>query len=179
MSFRRVLVSSVVLACAALASSGPAAAASASGVSVTVAPLRIGTELGRNVLVHATFRNNAPSASGSLIAHLNVLSLRSGVEVDPEDWSTHRTRYLGALPAGGSRTITWKVHAINTGKIALYVAVIPQAGLTARPATGRTVQLDVAGRRTLNSGGILPLALGIPALLGLMTGGIQAARRRR
>ena len=173
-----MFVATVVAACAALASSGLAFAASPSGVSVTVAPLRINTELGRNVLVHATFRNSGPSTTGSLIAHLNVLSLRSGVEVDPEDWSTHRTRYLGALPADSSRTITWKVHAINTGKIALYVAVIPQAGLSARPATGRTVQLDVAGRRTLNSGGILPLALGIPALLALMTGGIQVARRR-
>lgn len=174
-----MFVATVVAACAAFASSGPAFAASASSVSVTVAPLRINTELGRNVLVHATFRNNGPSTTGSLIAHLNVLSLRGGVEVDPEDWSTHRTRYLGALSAGSSRTISWKVHAINTGKIALYVAVIQQAGLSARPATGRTVQLDVAGRRTLNAGGILPLALGIPAVLGLMTGGIQVARRRR
>jgi hypothetical protein len=174
-----MFAATVVAACAALASSGLAVAAQPSGVSVVLEPLRIHTELGRNVLVHATFRNNGPAATGSLIAHLNVLSLRSGVEVDPEDWSTHRTRYLGTLPTGGSQTITWKVHAINTGKIALYVAVIPQAGLSSRPATGRTVQLVVAGRRTLNSGGILPLALGIPALLGLMSGGIQVARRRR
>ena len=85
-------------------------------------------------------------------------------------------RLLSVIEA---RTITWKVHAINTGRIALYVAVIPQAGNSSRPATGRTVQLDVAGRRTLNAGGILPLALGIPALLALMTGSIQARRRRR
>ena len=175
MSFRRMFLAAVVVACAALAWSGVTAAA----VGVTLSPLRINTELGRNVLVHATFRNTAPSATGSLIAHLNVLSLRSGVEVDPEDWSTHRTRYLGTLAAGEARTITWKVHAINTGQIALYVAVIPQAGNSSRPATGRTVQLDVAGRRTLNAGGILPLALGIPALLALMTGSIQARRRRR
>ena len=40
-------------------------------------------------------------------------------------------------------------------------------------------RIYVAGRDTLNSGGILPLALGIPALLGLVTGGMQVARRRR
>jgi hypothetical protein len=174
----RVRLALVVAAFAALASSGAAGGASP-GVSVTVQPLRITTELGRNVLVHASFANRGPTATGSMIAHLNVLSLRNGVEVDPEDWSTHRTRYLGAIPAGASRTITWKVHAINTGRIALYVAVIPQAGLNGPPVTGRTVQLVVAGRDTLNSGGILPLALGIPALLGLMTAGVQFARRRR
>jgi hypothetical protein len=178
MTGRRILLSTLAAAAAALASSGVAAGA-AQGLSVRVDPLHVTTELGRSVVVRATVANRTPTASGALIAHLNVLSLRSGVEVDPEDWSTHRTRYLGELPAGASRTITWKVHAITTGRIALYVAVIPQAGVNRPPATGRTVQLEVAGRRTLNSGGILPLALGIPALLGLMTGGIRFARRRR
>jgi hypothetical protein len=171
-------VSVVAAASVALGAAG-AAAGSSSAVSVSLAPLRIQTELGRTVTLRARFTNRSTTATGRLIAHLNVLSLRSGVEVDPEDWSTHRTRYLGRLAGGASRTLTWKVHAINTGKIALYVAVISQTGGSRVPATGQTVQLVVAGRRTLNSGGILPLALGIPALLALMTGGIQVARRRR
>jgi hypothetical protein len=175
---RRALLSMLLAACGALMLGGIAAGAP-QPVSVTVEPLRINTELGRNVSVRATFANHAPTATGSLIAHLNVLSLRSGVEVDPEDWSTHRTRYLGSIPAGASRTISWKIHAINKGKIALYVAVIPQAEVNRRPQTGRTVQLLVAGRDTLNSQGILTIALGVPALLGLMTGGIHYARRRR
>jgi hypothetical protein len=173
----RLVLAVLVASCAALASVGNAAAAFRD-VTVRVGPLHIGTELGRNVLVHATFTNHGSTESGPLVAHLNVLSLRSGVEVDPEDWSTHRTRYLGSLSAGTSQTISWKVHAINTGRIALYVAVVPQTGPSRQPVTGRTVQLDVAGRRTLNAGGILPLALGIPALLGLMTAGIRARRRR-
>jgi hypothetical protein len=171
----RLVMASLVAASVALAASGPAAGAF-QDVTVRVAPSHIRTELGRNVLVHATFTNNAPTASGALVAHLNVLSLRRGVEVDPEDWSTHRTRYLGSISAGASQTISWKVHAINTGRIALYV--VPQSGPSRQPVTGRTVQLDVAGRRTLNSGGILPLALGIPALLGLMTAGIRLKRTR-
>ena len=174
---RRLVPALLVAASLALVASGPAAAAF-QDVTVRVSPLNIRTELGRNVLVHATFTNHAATASGPLVAHLNVLSLRGGVEVDPEDWSTHRTRYLGSISAGASQTISWKVHAINTGRIALYVAVVPQTGPSRRPATGLTVQLDVAGRRTLNSGGILPLALGIPALLGLMTAGIRLKRTR-
>jgi hypothetical protein len=174
---RRIVVAMLVAACVTLGAG--AAAGAAQDVGVTLEPLRIHTKLGRNVRIMGTFTNHASTTTAPLIAHLNVLSLKSGVEVDPEDWSTHRTRYLGTLPAGASQTITWKVHAITTGDIALYVAVIPQAGVNRAPVTGRTVQLAVAGRRTLNSGGILPLALGIPALLGLMTGGIQFARRRR
>jgi hypothetical protein len=158
---------------------GGAASAAANDVSVNVHQSRINTRLGENIVFRAEFANHGSTATDALIAHLNVLSLRQGVEVDPEDWSTHRTRYLGTIAAGASRTITWKVHAINKGRIALYVAVLPQAGDNRPPAIGRTVQLVVAGRDTLNSGGILPLALGIPALLGLITGGMQVARRRR
>lgn len=155
------------------------ASAAMKDVSVTVDRQRVATQLGHKISFPTTIANHGSTSTGPLIAHLNVLSLHSGVEIDPEDWSTHRTRYLGAIPAGGSRTITYPVHAINTGRIALYVAVLPQVGPGQPPITGPTVQLLVAKRDTLNAGGILPLALGIPALLALMAGGMQYARRRR
>jgi len=34
------------------------------------------------------------------------------------------------------------------------------------------------GERTLDAGGILPLAIGVPALLGLAAGGLALRRRR-
>jgi hypothetical protein len=167
----------VAAACAVLVVAG--AAHAGSNVSVSVPQTHLTTQLGRNVVVRVIFTNRGSTATGPLIAHLNVLSLRQGVEVDPEDWSTHRTRYLGSIPARGSRTITWPVHAITTGRIALYVALLTQSGVTSPPTTGATVQLVVAGRDTLNAAGILPLALGIPLLLGVITGTLQAVRRRR
>lgn len=176
MSVKRAPAAGLAIIAVALAC---ASAAAAGDVSVTLDRSHITTKLGQKFEFRTTITNHASGPTGPLIAHLNVLSLRSGVEVDPEDWSTHRTRYLGTIPARGSRTITWNVHAINTGRIALYVAVLPQAGVTQPPTTGGTVQLVVAGRKTLNSGGILPLALGIPALLGLLAGGMRVTRRRR
>lgn len=38
------------------------------------------------------------------------------------------------------------------------------------------VRVAVADRRTLNSGGILPLALGIPAFLGLLAFSVKVKR---
>jgi len=113
-----------------------------------------------------------------LIAHLNVLSLRTGVYVDPEDWSSRRTRYLTPIPAGGSVTLTWKVQAVNSGSIGIYVAVLPASGVPQPPATGPTLHVSIAQRRTLNSGGIVPLALGMPGLLGLLTIALRVRRRR-
>ena len=179
MSMCRAFGTTLAVPSVALVLAAASAGATASEISVNVDRSQIRTQLGHTFVFRTTVANHASSTTGSLIAHLNVLSLREGVEVDPEDWSTHRTRYIGTIPAGGSRTITWKVHAITTGRIALYVAVLPQAGLTRPPTTGRTVQLVVAERNTLNSGGILPLVLGIPSLLGLIAGGLQLARRRR
>jgi hypothetical protein len=104
------------------------------------------------------------------------LSLQQSVYVDPEDWSSHRTKFLPPIPAGGSLTVTWPMEAVNHGKFDVYVTLVEQRSLGDTPAIGPAVRIAVADRRTLNSGGILPLALGIPAFLGLLT---LTLRRRR
>jgi hypothetical protein len=56
--------------------------------------------------------------------------------------------------------------------------VLESGGSARPPVVGPTVRLAVSERKTLNSGGILPLALGVPAFLGLGLLGVRAARRR-
>ena len=55
---------------------------------------------------------------------------------------------------------------MNAGSIGVYVAVLPQSGAAQAPTTGPALHVTIAERKTLNSGGILPLALGVPGLLG-------------
>jgi hypothetical protein len=173
MTHRRVLGAVLV---AVLALAGGARAAPG-GVSVTVDRPQVATQLGREFTFRSTIANHASTGATGLIAHLNVLSLRDGVYVDPEDWSSQRTRYLGPIPAGGSRTITWRVKAVNAGSFAVYVAALPGSGPPRPPATGPAIHVAVAGRRTLNAGGILPLAVAVPALLGLVTVVVRLRRR--
>ena len=155
----------------------PAAAAQDGNIAVTVAPERIATELGGKFAFTSTITNNGATEARGLIAHLNVLSLQNGIYVDPEDWSTNRTRYLDPLPPGGSKTITWGMQAVNDGDFGIYVGVLPETGAPVPPATGPTIHLDVAERKTLNAGGIVPLVLGIPAALGLLALGVRIRRR--
>ena len=89
----------------------------------------------------------------------------------------NRTRYLPAIPPGGSLRIAWRVKAVNSGSFGIYVAVLPSGATAVPPFTGPTVQVAVAERRTLNSGGILPLALGVPAALALLALGVRRRRR--
>ena len=156
-----------------------AAAARAGGISVRTDPSRVTAGLGERFSFKTTITNDDAITSPSLIAHLNILSLRDGIYVDPEDWSSDRTRYLGTLPPGAPRTITWSIHAVNTGSLAAYVTVLPQDDTGAPPATGTAVRFEVSERDTLNAGGILPLALGVPAALALLAGAAHLIRRRR
>jgi hypothetical protein len=86
-------------------------------------------------------------------------------------------RYLATIAPGGSTTVTWRMEAVNTGSFGVYVTVLRDTGAARPPAVGPALRVSVAQRTTLNSGGILPLALGIPALLGILTLGLRIRRR--
>jgi hypothetical protein len=174
---RRVLGPAAALLVALALAGG--AGAQAGPLSVTADPTRISTGLGEEFAFETTITNSASTETEALVAHLNILSLRDGVYVDPEDWSSHRTWYLGTIPADGSRAITWNLKAVGSGSLAAYVAVLPQNSPAEPPTVSPTVQIAVEERRLINSGGILPLALGIPALIGALAGGVRFARRSR
>jgi hypothetical protein len=175
---RRTAAAGIVAFVSALTAAG-GATAQVEPPSVTVDRTEISTGLGNEFGFQTTITNPATTATPALVAHLNILSLRGEVYVDPEDWSAQRTQFLGTIPVGGTRTLRWKLKAVNGGSLAAYVAVLPQSNPSRAPATSPTVRITVAERRTLNSGGILPLALGVPAFVGLLAGGIRIARRRR
>lgn len=146
-------------------------------VSVDVEPTAVATKPGQSFSLRSAITNRGASPASGLVAHLNILSLRPGVYVDPEDWSEDRTRYLNTIPAGGSTTLTWKVKAVNSGSIGVYVAVFPSSG-AGRPVTGPTLRAAIAERKTIDAEGIVPLALGVPALLGALAVGVRLRRRR-
>ena len=171
---RRLLY--VLVVAAVLVIPNEASAADLLGVNVDRS--RIETELGHKFSFRTTIANHGPTAATGYVAHLNVLSYDRGVYVDPEDWSSERTRYLHPIPAGRTATITWKMQAVNAGHFAVYVAVVPQLGSAGRPTTGPAIAVTVADRTTLDSGGILPLALGVPALLAAAWLGLRMRRRR-
>jgi hypothetical protein len=171
---RRTLLAAALVVAFAVA--GQAQAASPN-LSVEVDRTAIATTLGKDFTFRSTISNRGSSSTGPLVAHLNVLSLRPGVYVDPEDWSDTRTRYLAPIPAGGSQNLTWTVTAVNPGSLGVYVAVFRASG-AGRPVTGPTVRAAIAERKTIDSGDVVPVAIGVPALLGVLAVGIRLRRRR-
>jgi hypothetical protein len=97
-------------------------------LTVAVDRTTISTSIGKTFALRATIANRSSAPANDLIVHLNVLSPDGDVYVDPEDWSSNRTRYLAPIPAGRSATVSWKLQAVNSGRIGVYVAVLPHGG---------------------------------------------------
>jgi hypothetical protein len=181
-SVAKVLPAMLLLAAVAApagveSSRADAAAIKPLGVSVELDQAAVSTIIGRRFEFTATVRNETGAPLTGLIAHLNILSTDPATYVDPEDWSSQRTRYLADLPSQRSVPVLWRVQAVDSGHFLLYVAVTSKAG-SPDIATSQGLRLIAAKQRTLNAGGILPLSLGMPAAVLLLMG-LSAWRRRR
>jgi hypothetical protein len=166
-----------VLAIAVVCAAALPPAGAAAALSATVDRARISTQLGRGFDFRSTITNSGPGDARGLVAHLSVLSLRASPYVDPEDWSPRRVVFLDTIPAGASRTLRWRMTAVNAGTFGVYVTVLPRDPGGGPAPNTPTIAVRVTERRTLNSGGILPLAIGVPALLGALA--IAPRLRRR
>jgi len=173
---RRSLAGLMAMAAAFATAGVGTAGAAGPELQVEVDRTLVRTDLGTTVSVRTVTRNAGDLAAADTILHLNILSLERGTYVDPEDWSSDRTRYVGSVAAGGSVDTTWRVQAVTSGRFALYVTAVQSGKLAAGPVNGPAVEIDVAGRRTLDPDGVLPLAVAIPAGLALVS---TAVRRRR
>jgi hypothetical protein len=110
--------------------------------------------------------------SGPAVAHLNVVSL-DGVYVDLEDWTQDVTQ---AVPGGAEVPLDWEFQAVNPGHFVVYVVLIPRSGPL---VVGPPVRITVSPRQTLDTGGALPVAIAVPAILGtvVLAGRVKIGRR--
>ena len=175
MTTRRAL--SVSLVCLLVAA--PVSAAS-SPVEMSLSRTEVSTRLGESFGFDSEIRNTGTRPLSGLVAHLNVVGLDTDIYVDPEDWSEERTKNVASLGPGESTDVTWDVTAVTGGEAAIYVVVLPgDSPATAREGLAVSPAMDVriAEAKNLNSGGVLPLALGVPAVLAVAA--IAVRRRRR
>ena len=150
-------------------------------VDVVVDPPVISTVLGDHFEITTEIKNAGNAPTGEILAHLNVASIEGSVYVDPEDWSSERSQQLSLKP-GERRELSWEIQAVNSGRFAAYVAIVPFGGavtgnenLTISPL----VKVDVAQRTTLTAGGALPVVLMVPLLTGVAAGAAWFRIRRR
>jgi hypothetical protein len=134
---------------------------------------------GDYVKLPAVITNTSNKPVQDMTAYVTLVETTQGQQapVDLEDWSAHRAVTVGSLAPGETHNASWDLRLIKGGDYVVYPAVI--AGRTDRPAVGPEVPLSVASHQSLNPGGVLPVALGVPILAGLVLFGPVIWRRRK
>jgi uncharacterized membrane protein len=165
----------MLLACAAAAA--PVAAAAPAEVSLS--RQEVSTRLGDSFAFTSRIENRGTTALDGLVAHLNVVGLSSGIYVDPEDWSEERTKSVSPLGPGESTEVDWDVTAVTGGEAAIYVVALRRdepgrEELAISPA----MDVRIAESKDLNTDGVLPLTLAVPAVIAVAAFGVRRRRAR-
>jgi azurin len=171
-----ILVTLVTLPAAALAAEGDPVE-----ISVDLEYQTVNT--GDAVFFDTVVTNPLAEESAPLIVAMNIINLdQEGDVVDPEDWSPERTQYIDRLAPGDFAILSWRVNAILDGDYIVYMVVMsqpdgPQA--TSQAVSSSGIHLTVLPFTRLNPGGVMPLVLGAPIVLGLGTALTFGVRRRQ
>jgi ABC-2 type transport system permease protein len=124
--------------------------------------------------------NKGTQASAPFHVSMNIIKIGSGDPVDPEDWSPERSQAEGALAPGKSAERSWVVHGILEGNYMVYMTVVPTpAGpdMTTQTFSSKGLHVIVKPTANRNPGGVLPVAIAVPA--SLVLGTVLLRRRGR
>ena len=171
------LLRALAAALACVAAAAPVAAAAQAPVDVSLSRQEVSTRLGDGFAFSSRIENRGDTTLDGLVAHLNVVGLSSGIYVDPEDWSEERTKGLPPLGPGESTDVDWDVTAVTGGEAAIYVAVVPRENPGGKAlAVSPAMAVSIAESKDLNTDGVLPLTLAVPAMIAVAA---VVVRRRR
>jgi len=151
----------------ALSLTGGRAWASSLGVELTAASSNPRSpRMGDNLSFHTVIRNDGPTPIDGLIAWISLVRIDKGNEqpVDLEDWSAHKAVTAARLAPGEAVRTDWPMRLIQAGTYRVIVSAVSRdsANLTASPFADFTVRR----KPVVESRRVLPVAIGIPLLLG-------------
>ena len=145
------------------------AAASAAPLSIDIRadPANPATpRMGDRLAFHTTIRNDGPTPINGLAAWISLVQVDPGKEqpVDLEDWSAHKAVAAATLAPGAELTTDWPMRLIQAGHYRVVVSAASRDGtaLTASPFA----DFSVAEKPVVESNRVLPVALGLPLLIG-------------
>ena len=144
-------------------------------VDVTVHPTTEQVVLGESFEIDIDITNNGTGATPPLVIHIDITDPTSDSSVDPEDWTSTLSKTTGVIEAGQTHSVTWSLQPISPGTYSIY-AVALSPGID-NSTISNIVTIEVADQRSLNPGGILPVALATPTIVGVIL--VFQTRRNR
>ena len=133
-------------------------------------------QMGDQVLYRSTIRNAGAAPVQGVVAWVSLVQVDPGQEqpVDLEDWSAHKAITVPLLEAGQAVSTEWPVRLIASGH---YRVVVSAAAGDGALSPSPFVNLAVRQKPVVESSRVLPVALGMPALL--LGGSLLRWRRGR
>lgn len=135
-------------------------------VVVTIDPPSSSVVLGENLDLQVSVTNIGTDPTPPLVVHLDITNPDQATSVDPEDWTPTLSQTIGAVGPGETVTVEWAIQPISAGTFATYAVALSPGVDTI--AASNVLSVIVADQRTLNPGGVLPIAVGAPVLIGAL-----------
>ncbi len=131
---------------------------------IIIEPAQRSVVLGESLDLAVAVTNNASIPTEPLVVHLDVVDPTVSKSVDPEDWTPTLSTPIGSLAPGETATVHWTVQPVAGGVFSVYAVVLSPG--SANTSVSNVMEVAVADRRSLNPSGILPVAVGAPAVVG-------------
>ncbi|MGI9607936.1 MAG: hypothetical protein ACR2P0_17540 [Acidimicrobiales bacterium] len=174
----RVLVAGLIVIGFSFGSVLAAAAQVPEALEVAIEPVDASVVLGEMLEVDVRVTNTGSVATVPLVVHLDITDLSADGSVDPEDWTSTLSVPIGSVPPSATIATPWTLQPIAGGDFTVYAVVL--AAELDSVETSQVLRVNVVDQRSLNPGGILPVAIGMPAIVGgLLVGQIGRGRRSR
>lgn len=130
---------------------------------------------GDYVTVQGQIQNTGSSPVSSVTTYLSLVDTQNKLPVDLEDWSAEKGLFIGSIDAGQTLPLNWKIHFVKAGTYSLIV--VAEAAGSSVPQVSTVTQFNVAPKKNLNPGQVLPVALGTPIFLLFLLFAISYRRR--
>ncbi len=129
------------------------------------------------VTVQGQIKNTSRAAVSDVTTYLSLVDTENKLPVDLEDWSAEKGLYIGTIDTGQVFPLSWKIHFVKAGTYALII--VATAPISDTPQVSAITRFNVAPKRNLNPGNILPVALGTPVAIVLLLSLLAYKRQRR
>ncbi len=126
---------------------------------------------------NSVISNTGQQPIEGLVAWISLVEVTPGKEqpMDLEDWSAHKAVTGTTLQPGATLNTQWPIRLIQSGDYRVVISTTDRNNKTV--FTSPTLQFHVTQKPVVESTRILPVALGIPLLIGGLLG-VQRYRRR-
>ena len=122
-------------------------------------------QMGDWLKFHSVIRNSADQEAHGVVAWISLVQVDPGQEqpVDLEDWSAHKAVTQAILQPGQQVDVEWPMRLIQAGAYRVVISAVDRE--IGHVMTSPFVDFQVRRKPVVESGRILPVAIGMPMLV--------------